>query len=138
MSYSSVPKSMWGEALKTTLYILNRVSSKLVILTLFELWNVRKPSLRHLYIWGCPAVIRVFNPQEKKLDLRNISRYFISYPEKSKGSRFYCLNHSTRIVEFSNVRFLENGEISKSEKPQRINFDIVEIQINFPLSPHIW
>jgi hypothetical protein len=42
---------------------------------------------------------RVDNPREKKLDLRTISGYFIGYPEKSKGFRFYCPNHSTRIVE---------------------------------------
>ena len=30
MSYSSVPISLWGEALKTAMYILNRVPSKAV------------------------------------------------------------------------------------------------------------
>ena len=30
MSYSSVPISLWGEALKTVMYILNRVPSKAV------------------------------------------------------------------------------------------------------------
>ena len=34
----------WSEALKTTLYILNKVSLKMVLKTPFELW---KPSLRH-------------------------------------------------------------------------------------------
>ena len=116
MSYSSVPESMWGEALRTAMYILNRVPSKSVSSTPFELWTSRKPSLRHLHIWGCPAEIRVFNPHEKKLDPRTISGYFIGYPEKSKGYRFYCPNHSMRIVESGNAKFLENSEISGSEK----------------------
>ena len=30
MSYSSIPISLWGEALKTAMYILNRVPSKTV------------------------------------------------------------------------------------------------------------
>ena len=37
MSYSSVPISLWGEALKTAMYILNRVPSKEVPKTPFEL-----------------------------------------------------------------------------------------------------
>ncbi|CAL9086513.1 unnamed protein product, partial [Musa textilis] len=116
MSYSSVPDSMWGEALRTAMYILNRVPSKSVPSTPFELWTGRKPSLRHLHIWGCSAEIRVFNPHEKKLDPRTISGYFIGYPEKSKGYKFYCPNHSMRIVESGNARFLENGETSGSQK----------------------
>ena len=72
MSYSSVPISLWGEALKTAMYILNRVPSKAVPKTPFELWTGRKPSLRHIHIWGCPAEARIYNPHEKKLDSRTI------------------------------------------------------------------
>ncbi|WVZ17437.1 hypothetical protein V8G54_010419 [Vigna mungo] len=72
---------------------------------------------------GCPTEVRLYNPHEKKLDARTISGYFIDYPEKSKGYRFYCPNHSTRIVESGNARFIENGQFSGSEESQ-----IVDIQ----------
>ncbi|RVW86375.1 Retrovirus-related Pol polyprotein from transposon TNT 1-94 [Vitis vinifera] len=130
MSYSSVPISLWGEALKTAMYILNRVPSKAVPKTPFELWTGRKPSLRHIHIWGCPAEARIYNPHEKKLDSRTISGYFIGYPDKSKGYRFYCPNHSVRIVETGNARFLENGEISGSNEPRKV--DIEEIRVDIP------
>ncbi|WJZ82589.1 hypothetical protein VitviT2T_002334 [Vitis vinifera] len=130
MSYSSVPISLWGEALKTTMYILNRVPSKAVPKTPFELWTSRKPSLRHIHIWGCPTEARIYNPHEKKLDSRTISGYFIGYPDKSKGYRFYCPNHSVRIVETGNARFLENGEISGSNEPRKV--DIEEIRVDIP------
>ena len=71
------------------MYLLNRVPSKAVQKTPFELWTGRKPSLRHLHVWGCQAEVRIFNPQEKKLNARTISGYFIGYPTKSKG---YILN----------------------------------------------
>ena len=58
--------------------------------------------------------MRIYNPHEKKLDSRTISGYFIGYPERSKGYRFYCPNHSTRIVESKNARFIENGSVSGS------------------------
>ena len=106
ISCLTVPDSLWGDALKTAMYILNKVPSTAVPTTPFELWTGRKPNLRHLYIWGCPAEARVFNPDEKKLDLKTISEYFIGYPDKSKGYRFYYPNHSTKIVEIENVRFL--------------------------------
>ncbi|RVW63464.1 Retrovirus-related Pol polyprotein from transposon TNT 1-94 [Vitis vinifera] len=130
MSYSSIPISLWGEALKTAMYILNRVPSKAVPKTPFELWTSRKPSLRHIHIWGCPAEARIYNPHEKKLDSRTISGYFIGYPDKSKGYRFYCPNHSVRIVETGNARFLENGEINGSNEPRKV--DIEEIRVDIP------
>ena len=49
---SSVSVSLWMYALRTTAYILNRVPSKAVPKTPYELWTSRKPSLRHLHVWG--------------------------------------------------------------------------------------
>ena len=67
ISNSSLPKSLWTYALKTAVYLLNKIPSKAVPKTPFELWTGRKPSLRHLHVWGCPEA-RVYNPHEKKLD----------------------------------------------------------------------
>ena len=117
LSNASLPISLWTYALKTAMYLQNRVPSKAVQKTPFELWTGRKPSLRHLHVWGCPAEIRYYNPHEKKLDAKTISGYFISYPEKSKGFRFYCPNHITRIIESGNARFIENDEVSGTETP---------------------
>ena len=44
LSNSKLPKSFWTEALKTTVYILNRVPTKAVPKTPFELWKGWKPS----------------------------------------------------------------------------------------------
>ncbi|GJU60323.1 retrovirus-related pol polyprotein from transposon TNT 1-94 [Tanacetum coccineum] len=130
ISKSSLPKSLWIYALKTAVYLLNRVPRKLVPKTPFELWTGRKPSMRHLHVWGCPTEARVYNPQEKKLDSRAVSGYFIGYPEKSKGYMFYCPNHSSRIVETGNAKFLEKGEVSGSVENQVV--DIHEIRDDDP------
>lgn len=74
--------------------------------------------MRHIRVWGCPSEVRIYNPQEKKLDPRTISGYFIGYAEKSKGYRFYCPSHNTRIVETRNAKFLENDLISGSDQFQ--------------------
>ena len=45
LSSSKVPKSFWIDSIKTTAYILNRVPSKAVPKTPFELFKCWKPSL---------------------------------------------------------------------------------------------
>ena len=76
---NSRPHFLWTEALKTTVYILNRVLTKVFQKTLFELFKGWKPSLQHICVWGCPSEVRIYNPKEKKLDQRTISGYFIGY-----------------------------------------------------------
>ena len=67
--------------------------------------------------------MRIYNPQEKKLDPRTISGYFIGYVERSKGYRFYCPSHNTKIVESRNEKFLENDLISGSDQFQDIVYE---------------
>jgi len=131
LSNSSLPVSLWMYALKIVMYLLNRVPNKAVQKTHFELWTGRKPSLRHLHVWGCQTEIRIYNPHEKKLDARTISG-FIGYPEKSKGYMFYCPTYSTRIVKTGNARFIENGETSGSEASR--NVEIKEVRVQVPLT----
>ena len=106
---------MWGEALKVTIYVLNHISTKAVPKTHFELWTGRKSSLNYFRVWGCPSEVRILNPQERKLETKTISGYFIGYPERSKGYRFYCPIHTTRIVEYGKSKFLEDLQNSGSE-----------------------
>ena len=129
---SKLPKSLWTEALKTAVYILNRVPTKEVSKTQFELWKGWKSSLRHIRVWGCPFEVRIYNLQEKKLDPRTISEYFIGYTERSKGYIFYCPSNSTRIVESRNENFLENDLISGSDRSQNIISKKVIQMLNLP------
>ncbi|CAJ2668438.1 unnamed protein product [Trifolium pratense] len=110
-----LPQFLWTEALKTAAYLLNRVPTKAVSKTPFELFKGWKPSLNHIRVWGCPSEVRIYNPQEKKLDPRTFSGHFIGYAEKSKGYRFYCPSLKTRIVESRNAKFLEDHLISGSD-----------------------
>ena len=76
---SSLPKFLWGEALKTSTYILNQVYSKPVPKSPYELWSQKKSSLHHFHVLGYKVEVRLYNPQSKKLDLKTISGYFFSY-----------------------------------------------------------
>ena len=92
------PEFLWGEALKTIVYILNQVPSKVVPKTPYELWLQKKPSFRHLHVWGCKAEVRPYNSQYKKLDPKTINEYFIDYFVGSRDSRFYYPLH-TKVIE---------------------------------------
>ena len=107
ISHTSLPLNLWGEALKTAAYILNRVLTKAANKTPYEMWTGRKPSLQHLRIWGCPAEARPYRPQEKKLDERTVSCYFVGYAERSRGYKFYDPTNRT-IFETNTVKFFED------------------------------
>ena len=107
MSRSNLPEYFWGEVIKIANYILNRVPSKSVPKTPFELWTSRKPSLNHFQVWGCPAEVRLYNPQKKKLDPRTVRCYFIGYLDHFKGYKFYNPTHAQIIVESLTAKFLE-------------------------------
>ena len=49
---SSLLEFLWGEALKTIAYILNKVLGKFVLKTPYELWSQKKLSLCHFHVWG--------------------------------------------------------------------------------------
>ncbi|RVW28694.1 Retrovirus-related Pol polyprotein from transposon TNT 1-94 [Vitis vinifera] len=90
------------------------VPSKAVAKTPYELWTSKKPSIRHLHVWGCPAKARPYKPNEKKLDSRTMSCYFVGYSERSRGFKFY--DPSTRsFFETGNAKFIEDVELSGRE-----------------------
>ena len=88
-SYSTLPISFWGYALKTAMHILNLVPSKSVPNTPKELWSRRKPSMKYLHIWGCPA--HVLKGKSNKLEARTEVCMFLRYSKEFKGFLFY--NH---------------------------------------------
>ena len=85
ISYTTLPIELWMEALKTVVHILNKVPSKSVPKTPYEMWTGKKPTLNYFHVWGCPAEAKVFNPNIGKLEPKTVSCHFIGYPERSKG-----------------------------------------------------
>ena len=133
LSYSTLSVELWMEALKTAAHILNRVPSKSVPKTPYELWFGKKPSLNYLCVWGCPAEAKLFNPQQKKLDDKTVSCYFIGYPDKSKGYRFYCPDRFTKFVETRQAVFLEDAGISGSFPRREINLEEIRAELPIPV-----
>ncbi|KAM1643804.1 hypothetical protein ACFX2K_013588 [Malus domestica] len=71
MSSADLPVTFWGYALYTAAYLLNRVPSKSISQTPYEIWHGRKPSLNHIKIWGCEAYVKKL--EATKLEARSVS-----------------------------------------------------------------
>ncbi|KAJ4710364.1 Retrovirus-related Pol polyprotein from transposon TNT 1-94 [Melia azedarach] len=130
ISHSTLPESLWSEALKTAAYILNRVPTKVTAKTLYELWTGKKPSLKHLHVWGCPAEARPYRANEKKLDSRTVSCYFIGYSERSRGYKFYD-PRTKSIFESRNARFFEDVELARGDNVRDFVFE--EEYVDIPI-----
>ena len=64
VSLTDLPLSVWGYALETTAFTLNRAPSKSVETTLYKLWFSSKPNLLFLKVWGCDAYVKKFHPDK--------------------------------------------------------------------------
>ena len=91
LSNSTLPVSLWMEALKTAAHISNCVPSKSVPKTPYELWTGRKPRMNYMHVWGCAAEVKLFNPSLGKLDPKTESYYFIGYRINQRDIDFIVL-----------------------------------------------
>ena len=108
MSFADLPISFWGYALKTVAYLLNRVPTKSIVSTPYEIWKGKKPDLKVVKIWGCLAHVKRYNPD--KLESRTERWKFVGYPKKTYGYYFYHLEDQNVFVA-KRVVFLEKEHI---------------------------
>jgi hypothetical protein len=111
-----LPFNLWGEALLTACHVHNRVLSKKIHSSPYELWNGRKPNLNYFKVWGCITYLRIPDPKRTKLGPRAIKSVFVGYTVNSKAYRLLDLSSNT-IVESRGVEFIENKFINDSQIP---------------------
>ncbi|KAL5556508.1 hypothetical protein UlMin_038744 [Ulmus minor] len=103
-----LPKTLWAEAVYTAVYLLNRCPTNVVKnKTPVEAWSGRKPSTKHLRVFGCICYTHI--PQEKrsKLDEKTEKGIFLGYSTQSKGYRVYRLRKNKLIIS-RDVKFDED------------------------------
>uniref|UniRef100_A0ACD5TNV1 Uncharacterized protein n=1 Tax=Avena sativa TaxID=4498 RepID=A0ACD5TNV1_AVESA len=80
-----VPNLFWGEAVLTTMSILNRCFMRSVDgMTPYEAWHGKKPDVRFLRVFGCVGHVKVARPHLQKLDDRSTPMVFIGYETKAR------------------------------------------------------
>ena len=104
----------------TVAYILNRVPSKSVPSTPYELWKGATPNLNIMGPWGYAAYVHNVSHEYGKLGPKGKKRIFIRYLESSKRYIFLGedINGSVTEIESRDVVFLEEdfpgqGEIDR-------------------------
>ncbi|GJX80254.1 retrovirus-related pol polyprotein from transposon TNT 1-94 [Tanacetum coccineum] len=76
---SGMSQDMWGEAILTATYLLNKIPRKEKEETPYELWMGRKPSYQYLRVWGCLAKVAVPTPKAQKIGPKSVDCIFIGY-----------------------------------------------------------
>ncbi|KAF2321068.1 hypothetical protein GH714_033480 [Hevea brasiliensis] len=84
---------------------------------------------------GLDVEVRPYNPQIRKLDAKSISGFFIGYCTSSRGSRFYCPTHSTRVIESGCAIYFEDEMDSGSQIPRVVNLRDETVVFPVPLLP---
>ncbi|XP_022683471.1 uncharacterized protein LOC111257697, partial [Setaria italica] len=116
MSQSDLPLSFWGYALETAAFTLNRVPSKSVVKTPYEIWTGKVPSLSFLKIWGCEVFIKRL--QSDKITPKSDKCIFVRCPKETLGYYFYNRSEGKVFVARNGV-FLEK-EFLKGEKSSHL------------------
>ena len=111
---SGLPQNLWGEAILSANYILNRIPHKKTNKSPYELWKGRRPSHRYLKVWGCLAKVAVLIPKKVKIGPKTVDYVFIGYAHNSSAYRFLIHKseivdmHANTIIESRNASFFEN------------------------------
>ena len=122
MSQTNLSPSFWGHALETAAFTLNRILSKTVEKTPYEIWTGKKPSLSFLKIWGCEVYVK--QQAFDKLSSRSSKCLFVGYPKETKG--YYVYNPTDhKVFVIRNGTFLEKEFISKRTSGSKVNLEEV-------------
>ncbi|XP_074579060.1 uncharacterized protein LOC141835562 [Curcuma longa] len=136
---SGLPEYMWGEAVLTVNYLLNKVPRKKIEKSPYELWKGRQPSYKYLRVWGCLAKVMVPDPKRIKIGPKTVDCIFIGYAHNSCAYRFlvYLLLvyesqvpeiHKNSIIESRNASFFEHVFPYKTREEESSSKRIYESQ----------
>ena len=104
-------------------YLLNRVPSKSVEATQYEIWYGKKPILSYLRIWGYPAYVKRI--ESDKLRARSDKCLFVGYPKETRGYYFYNPMEQKVFVS-RHATFLEKEFLQTESSESKIEFKEVQ------------
>ena len=106
---------------------MNKIPSKAVEKTPYELWTGKRPGLSFLKIWGCEAYVK--RQASDKLASKSDKCLFVGYPKELKGNYFYIPFENKVFVAHNGV-FLERELISKRASGSKTSLEEVqELQV---------
>ncbi|KAI5429879.1 hypothetical protein KIW84_034458 [Lathyrus oleraceus] len=94
----------------TSAYTLNRVPSKKVDKTPYEIWSGKRPHMSYMKIWGCEVYVK--RQISTNLEPKSDQCLFVGYPKETRGYYFYNPSEGKVFVARTGV-FLEKDFNSK-------------------------
>ena len=120
----------WAEAVVAAAYIRNRVISRSTDgKSPHELWYGKKPTVRHLRVWGCTAYAHVAQEKRSKFDAKAVKCIMIGYSESSKAWRLWDTERK-RLIVSRDVTFNEFITVNVSSVvTQSVAAETVEVPV---------
>jgi hypothetical protein len=129
MSQTNFPLSFWGYALETTAFTLNKVPTKSVERTPYEIWIGKHLGLSFLRVWGCESYVKRL--MSDKLTPLLDKYFFVGYPRETKWYYFYNKTEGKVSVVRNDV-FMEKEFLSKGVNGSKVQLEeIHETPENF-------
>jgi hypothetical protein len=123
MSQTDLLLSFWGYALETAAYTINRVPTKSVERTPYEIWTGKHPELSFLKIWGCEAYVK--HLMSDKLTPKSGKCFFVGYPRETKEYCFYKKAEGKVFVARNGV-FMEKEFLSKGLSGSKVQIEQIQ------------
>lgn len=117
-----LPKELWAEAINTTAYILNRVPASGEDKTPYEKWFGKKPSIRHLRVFGTNCYTLIPKQLRKKWESKSRRGKLVGYTDTDKNFRIWD-EEKRRVDICRDVKFDNTSELNNTA---RISLDIAD------------
>ncbi|KAI5322517.1 hypothetical protein L3X38_031589 [Prunus dulcis] len=126
---SGLLENLWGEAMLTDCFILNRITLKDNEKTPYELWKRRLPNLRILKVWGCLAKVLIPDPKRKKIGPKTMDAVFLGYAKNSSANSFLVINSEVKEVANNTIMEARDATFFEDISPYKIRIS-KEVQIS--------
>ncbi|KAK4395889.1 Retrovirus-related Pol polyprotein from transposon TNT 1-94 [Sesamum angolense] len=105
----TLAKSFLGRTVYTAVYLLNRCPTRAVQnMTPIEAWSGKKPSAKHLRVFGSICYVHIPTEKRHKLEEKTEKGIFLGYSTQSKGYRIYNIKTKKLIIS-RDVEFDEDA-----------------------------
>ena len=138
LSHSKLPKSFWGEAMRTSIDLIN-LSPPIPLKgdAPERVWTRKDVSYDHLRVFGCRAFIHIPKDERSKLDVKAKPCIFLGYGHEEFWYRLWN-PMSRKIVRSKYIVFLEEQLVDDGDKVEKASsYAEISIRIDPVVQPTV-
>ncbi|MCO5556241.1 hypothetical protein L7F22_009787 [Adiantum nelumboides] len=128
LSNAQLQNGFWAEVVATAVHLINKTPSKILEKdSVAEMvWSSKKPSYKHLRVFGCEAYNHVHKKFRNKLEPKSKKCVFLGYGDSGEMGYRLWDPESKKVVRSNDVYFNEAKYHSKPERVEEIGRVIFE------------